>query len=75
MQTVIEYCCDECGIQDMRLVVPVRGDEAVTNWLKKVSYHIRDNHEAMSPECRNEKISQIRVPTANTTKVGGPVIN
>ena len=75
MQTVIEYCCDECGIQDMRLLVPSREDESVDDWMGLVSYHIRDNHVAMSPDCKTKKISRIKIPMTGTAKIGGPVIN
>lgn len=50
------YCCDECGIVDRAVAVPVRvSQQNVVQWLEGVvAVHIARDHRLQSPQSRSK---------------------
>ncbi len=72
----IKYSCDDCGLKNIELSVPARGDEDVVTWMKNsVGSNIKDDHTMRSPECPAEGAQEVMIPLTGTDKIGGPTIN
>ncbi len=72
----IKYSCLECGLKNIELAVPARGDEDVVTWMKNaVGSNIKNDHTMRSPECPAESAQEVMIPITGTDKIGGPTIN
>lgn len=68
------YSCTVCGLVDVGVVVPERGDEDVVVWINGAVGHVAVDHRARSPQC-HAKAVDLKVPFDGRSKIGGPVVN
>lgn len=75
MKVTVLYSCHCCGIRRQEVDVPARGEEDVLVWMKTMGEHLSRDHHMRSPHCRPETLSDVMIPIAGTSKVGGPAEN
>lgn len=68
------YSCDLCGLKDVAVDVPMRGEEDVLQWMDKTVIHLGNDHFRRHPECHPEKLTNIKIPITGAEKIGGPAI-
>ena len=71
----VKYSCDQCGLKNIEVAVPVREDEDVVTWARQiVGSHISNHHARRSPKCSAKSVQNLMIPTDGTNKIGGQVI-
>ena len=72
-QTIeLTYTCDLCGVKDREVRVPARQDEDVVQWLGQIAMAaLQADHEKISPGCRPENFTDIKIPVSGADKIGG----
>lgn len=70
------YSCEYCQVVDAKVEVQARTTEEVTDWMKLtcITTVIAD-HYSKSPQCRASKLTNLKIPTTGTSKIGGSVEN
>ena len=61
----VKYSCAECGLNDREVQVPARATEAtdVCHWVGvTVAQCVSDDHSRISPSCRSDKASMLKIP-------------
>lgn len=73
MITVL-FSCKACGLTKHALQVPAREtpESDVCAWMRKTTYHVRDEHERVSPQCRNNVVD-LMIPTEGSEFIGQQV--
>ena len=75
MKIKIKYSCLRCGLKDVELAVPSRGNEDVVAWMQNaVGSNIKNDHTMRSPECPAESAQEVMIPMTGTNKIGGPTV-
>jgi len=72
--TTCQYSCSLCGLSRVAINVPAREEESVTDWMDKTVRRIASDHRLRSPHCRARELTELRIPTTGTDKIGGPVV-
>lgn len=67
-----KYSCFQCGLKMRVVSVPVRGaDENVVEFTNRAATAASRDHDRMSPTCKITKLSELMIPIAENTPVGG----
>ena len=71
------YSCEVCGLDDVPVKVPARGEEDVVDWMRKVcTPALYRDHHFRCPECTSQMLKNLMIPMpVGTDRIGGAVAN
>ncbi len=69
------YTCRLCGLDNVGVDVPARGDENVLVWMDSTARQLSEDHAKRSPNCYPKTLDEIKIPITGANKVGGPCVN
>jgi hypothetical protein len=75
MTIMVRYSCPACGLKDVQVDVPARGEEDVIAWMDQTFHAIGADHRQRSPNCRPERLVDVKVPMAGADRIGGPSVH
>jgi hypothetical protein len=70
----VRYSCDLCGLKDIEVEVPMRGNEDVLQWMDNTIIHLGQDHMQRSPRCFPDKLVRVMIPITGAEKIGGPAV-
>jgi len=72
----IFYTCDSCGINERPINVKAREkDENIVRWIEQVTICISNDHSRVSPDCRAERMTNVKIPISGADQIGGVINN
>ena len=66
------YSCEGCGLRDVGVDVPARGDEDVAEWMRGTVKRLSADHRRRSPTCTARAMQEVKIPITGADRVGGP---
>lgn len=73
MNITVMYTCKTCFLTKVKLDVPARGEESVTDWMKATMKLVGQDHARLMPTCPGETCD-LMIPVTAANKVGGPAV-
>jgi hypothetical protein len=65
------YTCGTCGVKDREVIVPEREEnQDVLKYVNSVAECIGADHASVSPNCRANKIKEVKIPVSKDGVVG-----
>ena len=69
------WTCNQCGQVDREVQVPARTDEQLMDWMQWLGVALSRDHDRVSPGCKIQKMSEVKIPALGTDRVGGAPVN
>lgn len=70
----VRYSCAGCGLREIQLDVPARGNEAVVVWMDATVRRLSADHRRRSPNCNAQALQEVKIPMTGVDRIGGPSI-
>ncbi len=65
------YTCHACASIKVKVAVPARENEDISDWIKATAQILGDHHCNRSPHCTERKVD-LWIPVEGADKIGGP---
>lgn len=68
------YSCAGCGLADIGVDVPERGDESVAVWMNDTIRLLSRDHARRSPRCHPKSLQEVKIPITGASRIGGSTL-
>jgi hypothetical protein len=69
-----KYSCKLCRLKRVKIQVPARQQESVTEWMEKTVQKVAADHQRRRPGCPAKELTEFLIPITGTDRVGGPTV-